>query len=85
MLIYLVPEICLDFSFTIMILFHLFYFILFFRTDITNNKFEWDFFAPRLELAFDYKISGRVLVLPISGSGPGNFTLSKIYTNLLTV
>jgi hypothetical protein len=37
----------------------------------------WEGTIPRLEIIGNYKISGRVLILPITGAGAMNYTLGK--------
>ncbi|XP_049773887.1 protein takeout-like [Schistocerca cancellata] len=45
------------------------------RIDLKNQHVEYDLTMPRLELLCIYNVSGKVLLLPIVGNGPGNITL----------
>lgn len=47
------------------------------KIDIPNRSIEFLWSNPRLEVIGDYVMSGKVLILPIKGDGPGNITLSK--------
>lgn len=46
--------------------------------DIPNRHWELLFSNPRLEVLGDYKMDGKVLILPITGEGPGNITLTDV-------
>lgn len=48
-----------------------------FNRDAENDKIEFKLRAPVLSLVGNYKISGRVLVLPIQGNGRSNMTMGK--------
>ena len=50
---------------------------LYYRVDLNKRHVEWDFSLDRLMFLGKYKVSGRVLILPITGSGDANITLSK--------
>lgn len=40
-----------------------------------NGKYEFRYKAPRIDLAGPYKISGKVLILPIQGEGQSNISI----------
>jgi len=40
-------------------------------------------FLPRVDLIADYKLSGRILLLPIYGEGKCNITMRKYYNVFL--
>ncbi|KAJ1528459.1 hypothetical protein ONE63_006870 [Megalurothrips usitatus] len=44
--------------------------------DLDKKKASFDMVFPTLNIIGDYTISGRVLVLPISGQGPANVTVT---------
>ncbi|XP_049773896.1 circadian clock-controlled protein daywake-like [Schistocerca cancellata] len=46
--------------------------------DPKGKKFEWGFFLPRLQVLADYQVDGKILVLPLKGSGPANITLLDV-------
>lgn len=46
--------------------------------DLASRHWELYFTNPRLEVLGDYKMDGKVLILPITGEGLGNITLSDI-------
>jgi Haemolymph juvenile hormone binding protein (JHBP) len=48
-----------------------------FPEDIDNAANEFHCRAPRLTLVGSYKVNGRVLVLPITGTGQSNLTLGE--------
>ncbi|XP_075236169.1 protein takeout-like isoform X2 [Lycorma delicatula] len=47
------------------------------RVDLPKKHIEWDFFHPYITIIGNYKMSGKVLILPILGEGPANITLSE--------
>jgi hypothetical protein len=47
------------------------------RFDFDRNHIMYDTKVPLLTILGDYEISGRILLLPISGKGDINITLSK--------
>ncbi|XP_044260586.1 protein takeout-like [Tribolium madens] len=42
-----------------------------------DNHLKIDAEFPEIKLVFEYEINGRILVLPISGKGPGSITMVK--------
>jgi Haemolymph juvenile hormone binding protein (JHBP). len=52
-----------------------------FRTLLEKQHIEWDFEIPQVQILGTYNISGKVLVLPITGSGDANVTISE-YSNV---
>lgn len=48
-----------------------------FRVDLKKHHVEWDFAMDKLQFLGKYKVSGRVLILPITGAGDANITLCK--------
>ncbi|KAF4524414.1 hypothetical protein B566_EDAN009330 [Ephemera danica] len=46
--------------------------------DLESGAISWSGTIPRLELVGDYKATGRVLILPITGNGAMNFTLEDV-------
>lgn len=49
-----------------------------FEPDFHNKKIEIRIKVPLASLLGDYKVSGRVLVLPIQGEGKSNLTLTNV-------
>lgn len=49
----------------------------FHRTELKKRHIEWQFKVPRIEILSDYDVNGQVLILPITGNGKANVTLSK--------
>lgn len=49
--------------------------------DLKKQHVEWDFHMDRLQFLGKYKVSGRVLILPITGAGDANITLCKYNNN----
>lgn len=47
------------------------------KLDLQKKHVEFDFLFPVFHILGDYEIAGRVLVLPISGHGPANITVSE--------
>lgn len=47
------------------------------RIDLKNEKMFWKLSIPRLSLLGKYTVNGKVLVLPIKGSGDMNITLGE--------
>jgi len=45
--------------------------------DLKNRHIEYDLFFPNVEGPFRYNVSGRVLRLPIYGSGDGVLVFSE--------
>lgn len=48
------------------------------RTQLGTKHIEWDFKIPRIEIISDYEVNGQVLILPITGKGKANVTLTKL-------
>lgn len=48
------------------------------RVDLEKQHVEWDFHMDRLQFLGKYKVSGRVLILPITGAGDANITLFDV-------
>uniref|UniRef100_A0AAU6SHK8 Protein takeout-like protein n=1 Tax=Maconellicoccus hirsutus TaxID=177089 RepID=A0AAU6SHK8_MACHI len=53
------------------------------RVDLKKRHVEWDFWMDKLMFLGKYKVSGRVLILPITGSGDANITLSNVTFSFL--
>lgn len=49
-----------------------------FQKDPRGSKIEVEGFLPKITLIGDYKIQGKVLILPIQGNGKSNLTLGKL-------
>lgn len=47
------------------------------RVDLKRRHVEWDFHLDKLQFLGKYKVSGQVLILPITGDGDANITLCK--------
>lgn len=47
--------------------------------NLRDKHVTYDIFFPRLEMQTKYNISGRILVLPVVGSGDGNITLMNLH------
>nr|CAD7571078.1 unnamed protein product [Timema californicum] len=52
------------------------------RSDLDNYVMNTDVLNPKLELLSDYEISGRILLLPITGKGKCNVTLSELKSHI---
>nr|CAD7421574.1 unnamed protein product [Timema poppensis] len=48
------------------------------RIDFSENICEYHLSFPRLEIDTEYKVEGKILLLPITGSGNANITISKL-------
>lgn len=48
------------------------------RTELEKQHIEWDFEIPRVEILGQYDISGKVLILPIVGTGDANVTITNL-------
>ena len=48
-----------------------------YRIDLKKQHNVYDLFLPNVELQFRYNVSGRVLLLPITGSGNGVLVFSE--------
>jgi hypothetical protein len=49
-----------------------------YRIDLDKQHIEYDLFFPVLNIRCQYKVSGRVMILPITGSGDAVLTLSEL-------
>lgn len=47
-----------------------------FRTNLSDQHIEWDFEIPKLNIIGKYEVKGRVLILPLTGNGDANVTIS---------
>jgi len=56
----------------------------FFRFDLAKKHAELMFTFDSANIVGDYKVSGRILILPLTGAGIANLTLGKLklYTTL---
>lgn len=45
--------------------------------DLKKKHIEWDMSGEHIEIGGLYNVTGNVLILPITGSGPANITLSE--------
>nr|CAD7402756.1 unnamed protein product [Timema poppensis] len=52
------------------------------KSDLDNYVMNTDVLNPKLELLSDYEISGRILLLPITGKGKCNVTLSELKSHI---
>ncbi|XP_039278069.1 protein takeout-like isoform X2 [Nilaparvata lugens] len=43
--------------------------------DMKKRHIEWDLLVPKVELIGQYKVDGKIHVLPIAGNGNGSITL----------
>ncbi|KAK7583750.1 hypothetical protein V9T40_004713 [Parthenolecanium corni] len=48
------------------------------RVDLKRRHVEWDFHLDKLQFLGKYKVSGQVLILPITGDGDANITLFNV-------
>lgn len=48
------------------------------RTEIEKQHIEWDFEIPQVQILGQYDISGKVLILPITGKGDANVTITDL-------
>ncbi|XP_039296186.1 protein takeout [Nilaparvata lugens] len=48
------------------------------RLDLNNSHCEWDFFLKKMTMIGKYNVSGQVLVLPITGQGDANVTVTGV-------
>ncbi|KAK9504239.1 hypothetical protein O3M35_010614 [Rhynocoris fuscipes] len=49
------------------------------RTGLNEKKhIEWDFKIPKIDILSDYEVDGKVLILPITGKGRANVTLTNL-------
>ncbi|BES95606.1 Hypothetical protein NTJ_08415 [Nesidiocoris tenuis] len=48
------------------------------RVNLEGKHIEWDFKIPRIEILSDYEVDGQVLILPITGKGKANVTLTNL-------
>nr|CAD7392774.1 unnamed protein product [Timema cristinae] len=58
------------------------YYAILFVSDLDNYVMNSDVLNPKLELLSDYEISGRILLLPITGKGKCNVTLSELKSHI---
>ncbi|KAI5715734.1 hypothetical protein M8J77_021643 [Diaphorina citri] len=54
------------------------------KIDLKNGHWEWYFTNPKLRVLGKYVMDGKVLILPITGTGDGNITLTGI-TSIYTL
>lgn len=45
--------------------------------DLKGKHIEWNLFGKSVEIGGLYNVTGNVLILPITGTGPANITLSE--------
>ncbi|KAJ9577457.1 hypothetical protein L9F63_005958 [Diploptera punctata] len=48
------------------------------RIDMEKMRIDWVMQVPRIVILCQYAVKGRVLILPIIGSGPANITLTNV-------
>jgi hypothetical protein len=48
-----------------------------YRIDLKMQHIEYDLFMPQLDIRCQYNVLGKVLILPITGSGEGVLLLSE--------
>ncbi|XP_039278064.1 protein takeout-like [Nilaparvata lugens] len=48
------------------------------RMDMKKRHIEWDLIVPKLEVFGEYKVDGKIFVLPIAGNGNGSMTLINL-------
>lgn len=48
-----------------------------FGKDPKRSKFEFYGRIQRLTILADYKLNGKVIILPVQGEGPANMTMGK--------
>lgn len=51
-----------------------------YKTDINKLILRSEVFTPSLEFLADYTISGRILILPVTGNGKSNITMTNVTT-----
>ncbi|GLV40312.1 uncharacterized protein CBL_07092 [Carabus blaptoides fortunei] len=51
------------------------------KLDLAKNRLDLTFLIPRLTFIGDYEVDGRLLLVPIKGSGPANITFINMLTN----
>ncbi|KAJ4448243.1 hypothetical protein ANN_10257 [Periplaneta americana] len=52
------------------------------RIDLSKRHIEIDLFFPSIDIDMKYNIEGKALILPITGSGPGNMSLKNVTTGV---
>lgn len=45
--------------------------------DLDNGILLTESLTPNMRMEFDHVVSGRILLLPMRGAGPGSITMSK--------
>ncbi|KAJ9577458.1 hypothetical protein L9F63_005959 [Diploptera punctata] len=50
------------------------------KVDLDALRLEVDLFTPTMQFEFDYEMEGKILLLPIQGSGDGIFNFTDIIT-----
>jgi hypothetical protein len=48
------------------------------RIDLQRQHIEYDLFFPELDIQFRYNVSGKILILPITGNGEGTIVTSEL-------
>lgn len=48
-----------------------------YRIDLEKQHIEYDLFLPQVDVHCRYNVTGKVLILPITGSGDGELVFSK--------
>ncbi|XP_014272244.1 protein takeout [Halyomorpha halys] len=48
------------------------------KTDLKKRHIDWTFKVPRVEIIGDYEVNGQVLILPITGTGKANVTITEL-------
>lgn len=52
------------------------------RIDLQKQRIEYDLFFPQLDIQFRYNVSGKVLILPITGNGQGSILMKDSSVNI---
>jgi hypothetical protein len=51
--------------------------IFFYRVDVETGEWKWQGIIPRFSMTGVYLAMGHVLILPLRGNGPMNFTMGE--------
>lgn len=53
--------------------------LIFFRIDWDNLIFKSESFCPQVDFIADYKLDGKILLIPLRGEGRCNISMRKYY------
>ncbi|RZB54431.1 JHBP domain containing protein [Asbolus verrucosus] len=56
------------------------------QMDLESNTLKMECFVPEVKMEFEYNINGKILLLPVYGTGPGSIILDRVkYTLSFTL